>query len=233
MIPFSRLGTADPQFYRRWIIANGWSEAAGLGTTFVIGRALAPWLEHATSAGVVLLDAFAAVLLGTLLEGVLVGAAQEAVLRKRLASLRRRAWMLATAAGAALAWALGMIPSTVMALAPDAAARSPVAEPGALAQYALAAVLGLVAGPALGFAQWLVLRHHLARSARWLWANAAAWAIGMPLIFAGMDYVPWGGDATAAVLAIYAVCGAAGLAVGAVHGRILIDLLRRASRGAE
>lgn len=150
-----KLGTADPVFYRRWIVANGWSEAAGLGTTFVLGRALAPWLEHATGAVVVLLGVLAAVLLGTLLEGVLVGVAQEAVLRDRLASLRKRTWMLATAAGAAFAWLLGM-----------------------------------------------------------------------PLIFLGMEYVPWTGPSAATLLAIYGVCGAVGLVVGAVHGQFLVELVR-------
>lgn len=228
-----QLGTADPVFYRRWIIANGWSEAAGLGTTFVLGRALAPWLEHATGAVTVLLGALAAVLLGTLLEGVLVGVAQEAVLRDRLASLRKRAWMLATATGAALAWLLGMIPSTVLALRPQDAAASPLAEPSALVQYALAAALGLVAGPVLGFAQWTVLRRHLARATWWLWANAAAWAIGMPLIFLGMEYVPWTGPPAAKLLAIYGVCGAVGVVVGAIHGRFLVNLLRPVSRAAD
>lgn len=221
-----KLGTADPVFYRRWIIANGWSEAAGLGTTFVLGRALVPWLEHATGTVAVLLGALAAVLLGTLLEGVLVGVAQQAVLRDRLASLRKRIWVLATAAGAACAWILGMIPSTALALRPQDAAASQVAEPGALVQYALAGVLGLIAGPVLGFAQWIVLRRHVARAAWWLWANAAAWAIGMPLIFLGMEYVPWSGPPAAALLAIYGVCGTAGLAVGAIHGRFLVALLR-------
>jgi len=221
-----KLGTADPVFYRRWIVANGWSEAAGLGTTFVLGRALAPWLEHATGAVVVLLGALAAVLLGTLLEGVLVGVAQEAVLRDRLASLRKRTWMLATAAGAAFAWLLGMIPNTVLALRPQDAAASPLAEPSALIQYALAAALGLVAGPVLGFAQWTVLRRHVARAAWWLWANAAAWAVGMPLIFLGMEYVPWTGPSAATLLAIYGVCGAVGLVVGAIHGRFLVELVR-------
>ena len=218
--------TTDPVFYRRWIIANGWAEAAGLGTTFVLGRALVPWLEHVTGTMAVLLGALAAVLLGTLLEGILIGVAQEAVLRDRLASLRKRTWMLATAAGAAFAWLLGMIPNTVLALRPQDAAASPLAEPSALIQYALAAALGLVAGPVLGFAQWTVLRRHVARAAWWLWANAAAWAVGMPLIFLGMEYVPWTGPSAATLLAIYGVCGAVGLVVGAIHGRFLVELVR-------
>jgi hypothetical protein len=220
------LGTSDPVFYGRWIIANGWAEAAGLGTMFVLGRALAPWFEHATGTVVVLFGASAAVLLGTLLEGVLVGVAQEAVLRERLASLRKRTWVIATAAGAALAWTLGMIPSTVMALRPEAVAQSPATESSALVQCALAVALGAVAGPVLGFAQWTVLRRHVARAARWLIANAIAWAIGMPLIFLGMQYVPWDGPSAAALLATYGACGAVGLVVGAIHGRFLIDLIR-------
>ena len=56
----------DRIFYRRWILANGWAESAGLGTTFVIGRALAPLIESATGAVTVLTTAVIAVVLGTL-----------------------------------------------------------------------------------------------------------------------------------------------------------------------
>jgi hypothetical protein len=219
------LGTRDPVFYRRWIFANGWAEAAGLGTTFIIGQLAAPWLPRSTGLLSILLGALVAVLLGTLLEGVVVGVAQEAVLRQRLLSLRKRMWVVATAAGAGLAWFLGMIPSTVMALHSSAPASSPPAEPPALLQYALASALGLLTGPVLGLAQWVVLQAHTPRSGRWLWANALAWAIGMPLIFLGMDYVPWTGPRSAVYLMIYAVCGAVGLVVGAIHGRILVGLM--------
>jgi HlyD family secretion protein len=63
-------------FYRRWILANGSSEALGLGTTFLIGRAVAPWLASRSPVDT-LLGAAAAVVLGTLLEGVVVGLAQD------------------------------------------------------------------------------------------------------------------------------------------------------------
>lgn len=220
------IGTRDPAFYRRWIVANGWAEAVGLGTTFVIGRLLAPWLEQAAGWADVLLSAFVAVLLGTLLEGVLVGVAQEAVLRQRLVSLRKGAWVSATAVGAGLAWILGMIPSTIMALGSQDPVASSPAEPPALVQFTLACALGLMAGPILGSAQSTVLRRHTPGSARWLWANAAAWAIGMPMIFLGMDYVPWTGSRSAVFPAIYAVTGAVGLIVGAIHGRVLVQLVR-------
>jgi hypothetical protein len=218
--------TRDATFYRRWIFANAWAEAAGLGTTFALGRLMGPLLERVTGTFAIIGTALIAVVLGTLLEGVLVGLAQERVLRQRLDRLRPRAWMRATAIGAGLAWALGMIPSTVIALLSQDSTGSPPPEPGAVIQYGLAAGLGLVAGPVLGLAQWVVLRRLVQRAGLWLWANAMAWAVGMPLIFLGMDFVPWNGYPAAMFLAIYAVCGGTGLVVGAIHGRFLMRLVR-------
>jgi hypothetical protein len=48
----------------------------------------------------------------------------------------------------------------------------------------------------------------------------------MPLIFFGMDRVPWGSHPALVLPAIYVVCGLAGLAVGAIHGWVLIRLVR-------
>jgi len=213
-------------FYRRWVLANGAAEAVGLGSTFVLGVSLAPVLEGSPSTGMVLAGAAVAVVLGTVLEGVVVGIAQERVLRPQLASLSRGSWVAATAGGAAAAWLLGMLPSTILALQDPGPSTAPPTEPTAAVQLTLAALLGAVAGPVLGAIQWTVLRAHARHAARWLWANTAAWAVGMPLIFLGMDYVPWEGPAVARALALVAVCAVAGLAVGAVHGRVLVALLR-------
>jgi hypothetical protein len=213
-----------PVFYRRWIIANGWSEAIGLGTTFLIGRSLAPMLGS-PGPGMVLLGAAAAVVLGMVLEGVVVGAAQEQVLRRVLAGLRPGSWTAATALGAGAAWLIGMTPSTVVGLtASPSQSATPPTEPPVLLQYTLAVLLGLVAGPMLGSAQALVLRRHTERAGRWLWANAMAWAVGMPVIFVGMDLVPWSRGGVAVGVAIFAVCGVAGMLVGAIHGRILLRM---------
>lgn len=212
----------DARFYRRWIAANGWAEAAGLGTTFLLARMLAPGLEGGTVLAI-LAGALAAVLLGTVLEGVVVGVAQASVLAARASALTGR-WVAATAIGAGLAWLLGMVPATVMALGSTGAAM-PAPEPPPLVQYGLASVLGLVAGPVLGLAQWTVLRRIADRPARWLGANALAWAVGMPLIFAGMDVIPWEASPVLVIAAIYAVCGVAGLAVGAIHGLVLVRIL--------
>lgn len=212
-------------FYRRWVIANSWSEAAGLGTTFALGRVIAPALEQSSSAVAVLAGAGLAVVLGILLEGLLVGLVQAAVLRRRLARLPARSWVVATAIGAGIAWILGMVPSTIMALQKSVgAASSPATEPSATVQIALGAALGAMTGPILGLAQWTVLRQHVDRASRWLGANAVAWAVGMPLIFVGMDLAPWGRSGIEILAWGYGVCGLAGAVVGAIHGPVLAGI---------
>jgi hypothetical protein len=216
----------DVAFYRHWIVANGWAEAVGLGTTMALGWLIAPRLAGPQDVATVLAGALAAIALGIVLEGVMVGWAQGAVLQRRLRTLTLRSWLLATALGAGIAWALGMVPSTVMALRPMDPGAAPPAEPSALVQYPLAAALGLITGPVLGFAQWLVLRRHVKRAGRWLWANGLAWGVGMPLIFLGMDRVPWNGGSVAVIGTIYVVCAVTGTVVGAIHGRFLLALVR-------
>jgi hypothetical protein len=213
------------RFYRRWILANGFAEAVGLGSTFVLGGYLAPRLDAIPSTTASIVTFALAVALGTVLEGIVVGAAQEHVLGRQIPRLRQGRWLTATAVGAGVAWAFGMMPSTIAALVRADIAMTPPAEPQGVVKFAAAAALGLFAGPILGFAQWVVLRKHVEHAGRWLWANASAWAVGMPLIFAGMDVVPWSGHPVAVALAISAVCGATGLAVGAIHGRVLVRML--------
>ena len=216
-------------FYPQWIAANGWAEAAGLGTTLLLGRAAAPALERDAGWGTILIGAVAAVLLGILLEGVLVGIAQSRVIRASFPAITAAGWITATMLGAGAAWVLGMVPSTVAALLStgSAAGAAPPTHPTALVQYGLALLLGAVTGPVLGVGQWLVLRRHVTRAGRWIGANAVAWGLGMVLIFVGMDQLPWGRGDILLVLGVYGICGAAGLLVGAIHGWVLRDLLRR------
>ena len=71
----------------------------------------------------------------------------------------------------------------------------------------------------------------LLQALRWVWANAAAWAAGMPLVFVGMDFVPWESGTLAVVAGVRCVCGITGLAAGAIHGRVLITLTRDEDAG--
>ncbi|HSR15235.1 MAG TPA: hypothetical protein VLL51_05755 [Gemmatimonadales bacterium] len=210
-------------FYRRWIAANGWSEAAGLGTTFALGRAAAPAIDQISGVPAVLTAAALAVLLGVLLEGALVGWAQAGALRPRLPGLTGSSWIRATMLGAGIAWLLGMVPSTVMSLQ-SSPGGAPPPQISSVATLVLAAGLGAVTGPVLGSAQWFVLRRHVPRAGHWLWANALAWALGMPVLFAGMDLVPWSAAPWRVAVWLYLVTGVTGLLVGAVHGRVLLAL---------
>ena len=218
--------------YARWILANGWAEAAGLGTTLLLGSAVAPWFTDAVSPLAVIAGAILAVLLGTVLEGVLVGWAQGRVLERAWPKLfsqpSRRAWIRATALGAGIAWLLGMVPSTIFSLAGgDQAGVSMPSEPSAWLQIVLALALGLALGAILGFAQGRVFRAHGIPAGAWIGANAAAWALGMAVIFAGMGRVPWALGGIQVAAGVYLVTGVAGLAVGAVHGAALLRLRTR------
>jgi hypothetical protein len=119
-----------------------------------------------------------------------------------------------------------MVPGTIMALAGEQDPAAMPAEPGLVARAGLAVTLGGVAGPILGAVQWVVLRRHVRCATRWLWANALAWAVGMPLIVAGMGVVPWTNHVAVVVPAVYLVCAVAGVVVGAIHGAVLVRLLR-------
>jgi chromate transport protein ChrA len=167
--------------------------------------------------------------LGTL-EGVSVGLAQWLVLRRRLPLLRQRTWVMATALGAFVAWTLGMMPSSLMMLIHGADATPPPALSDA-AVYALAAAMGAVLGIILGIPQWRVLRRSVTRAGWWVWANAAAWLVGMPLVFIGADSAPVAASVLNRTLIAIATIAAAGALVGAVHGLALLWLLR-ASRTA-
>ena len=219
----------DQGFYLRWIGANCLGEALGLGTTFALGALVAPALGGDTSTATVLTGAVAAVLLGTLLEGVVVGLFQAQALHRWLPALPRRAWIVATAIGAGAAWLLGMIPSTVMTLAEhgETVAAAPPVEPPMLIQLGLAALLGLILGPVLALPQWRVLRRQVSHAGRWIWANALAWAVGMPVIFAGMDLLPWESGGSRLYAGLFLVAAVAGALVGGVHGRVLLGMLPR------
>jgi len=163
-----------------------------------------------------------AVGLGTL-EGAIVGGAQWLVLRERLAALPAHVWVLATAAGAFVAWCLGLLPSLLMDMSAQDGAGS--ARFSAFLTYVLAAILGAIAGPILACFQWLALRRHVARARVWIPANAVAWAVGMPLVFVGPALVVEGMPTVEAAPIFLSVTCAAGALVGAVHGYALVRFI--------
>jgi hypothetical protein len=209
------------RLWLEWTLANAIGEAIGLGLSsllwilFFLG--MEQWLGVLWSALIVVSGS-------TLLEGSAVGIAQWRVLGKELPALSLRIWWIATAVGALIAWTLGMIPSTLMAL--NAGAENALApEVSDTVVLLLAAGMGFVLGPVLGIPQWWILRRHVAQAWQWIPANAVAWMLGMPVIFAMMGLVPAGTPSVWAILLVLTTLAVAGAVVGATHGIILVRLL--------
>jgi hypothetical protein len=200
----------DPR-YRRWVVATTCGELAGFAIPAIVGAT-------AASANVGQRASMALLVLAGVGEGTVLGWAQSRMLRRELPELRTGDWIRATAAGAAVAWTIGMLPSTFsrqfVELWPP-----------------LLVVLGVLAGVVLlatiGFAQWLVLRRHVDRSGSWVVANALAWVAGLAVVFAAIGIAP--GDSPI-LIAAFGVLGGLGmgLTVALVTGLFLVRLLDRA-----
>ena len=215
----------DWKLWRQWVLANAVGEVLGLGLAGAVAMAMVVTIGEPETALVALMMAAVMVAAGTL-EGVIVGFAQWLVLRRRLDRLSRREWVAATAIGALVAWTLGMAPSTLMALNQSAESPPPPEMSDALT-YTLAAGMGTVLGMILGAPQWRVLRRYVAGASLWVWANAAAWAVGMPVVFIGAGASPVGASAVSIALTVVATIAVAGAVVGAIHGGALLWLLRQ------
>ncbi len=156
--------------------------------------------------------------LAGMVEGAVLGAAQSVVLHREFLGFSRVAWIAATGLGAGTAWLLGMLPSTFYPAWTD--------WPIALA-VPIAVVLGLALLATIGFAQWTVLRHHLARSRTWVPANAIAWLLGLGVLM-GIATPLWHeGQPTALVVGVGALGGLAmAVTVAVVTGVWLARMVR-------
>lgn len=191
----------------RWVLANGAGECLGLGivaAAAVLVRDLPP-----PSAAAV------AIALGGL-EGAIVGALQWRAMRPWAKRIGAGRWIRATVLGALCAWALALLPTLVAH--PRSAGRG---GPPWLVEQAVAVGLGAAGGWILALFQGHALG---AGRRRWWMANALAWAVGLPLVFALVDLaVALRGASAVAVLidGFFAV----GAAVGAIHGVVLPSAL--------
>lgn len=194
--------------WRRWTVAATVGEIAGFAVPAVAGA-----LTATSGAGpAVTVPVLVAAGFG---EGAALGFAQSRVVRGLVPGLRPRAWTLATAASAAGAWLLGMLPSSLADHLPG---------------WALWSLLALVA-PALlasiGLGQWLVLRRHRPGSAWWIAATAGAWAAGLT-VFVAISSPLWGAGQSAVVIAAIGVAAGAAMAVtaAALTGLAAVRLAR-------
>lgn len=213
------------RFYLRWIAANSLAELLGLGATFALDILFFTQLPEPKR----LLPAVGLILLTTAtgaVEGTVVGLLQWSVLRAPFPRVTRHEWLLATLAGALVAWFLGSLPSTLIGLGGDSSGAA-AQEPETWLMMLLAAGMGLFLGLILALPQWIVLRRHARRAWVWLPANAAAWALGMPIIFAAVDLAYQAGTIPGAAGIMAAALALTGAIVGGVHGVALLWLVRR------
>lgn len=191
---------------RDWTVAFVVGELVGFVPPALTGAALA-------SAGAGDVAVTAGLVAAGSLEGAAIGIAQAHVLARYLPAMSRTRWVVATALGAAVAWLAGMGGSAAIQ------AFGPVA----LVVVAPAMVAGLLA---MGVLQWaVVLRHHLARSARWVAVTSLAWLVGVMIPVAALSLVPNGWPVAAHVVVGVVAAVAMGATVGLLTGTTLLRLL--------
>ena len=208
----------------RWVVANSLAETVGLGLAFGIGAILFPYLS-APGILMALVTVAVAVLAGTIIEGTVVGTAQWLVLRRPFPGMRWRAWVLATALGAFIAWTLGMLPGTLVSAGSETGGAAPH-EPSDTLVYGLAALMGLAAGTILGAPQWFVLRRHVRSAVLWIGANALAWVPGMVLAFVAADFIFSASSGVGTLVLAIGTLVIIGAVVGSIHGIALVWLVQ-------
>jgi len=174
----------DP-FLRRWIVSVTLAEAAGFAIPAAAGGILS---LLAAPPGVV----YPAMVLAGSCEGALLGFGQSIGFGR---AVPRSAWVFATAAGAAAAWSIGMLPGSLGGI--------DFGSPWAIVFTALLGCLLLLSIPTL---QWSVLRRNGARTAFWVPVNAGAWAAGILWTLAPSPLIDENTPAPA-IFGVYLVAG--------------------------
>jgi hypothetical protein len=192
----------------RWLLHCSLGEAAGI--------ALVALAYAAADRG--LIQLVPAVLAAGAWEGLCLGLAQALVLSR--AGVGAVHWVLATLIAATLGYALSLLGGA------GAGGDEGPGPPLALT-LAAAALLGAVMGLMMGTIQWTAARLFL-EPRRWIWRNAAGWALAMPAIFAGSASV--GSDWPLAAIALTGAVS--GGVAGALLGLLTAPALPRTTGAA-
>jgi hypothetical protein len=151
-------------------------------------------------------------------EGAVLGTAQCRVLRLVLPEFSTRDWTARTAAAAALAWAFGMLPSSI----------GGVADLTPIVQVLLLAPAGVVLLASIGTAQWTVLRRHVPGASAWIGWTALGWLAGLAVFFTVATPLWRPGQPAALVVAVGVLAALVMAAtMAAVTGWGLVRLLHR------
>jgi len=208
------MDAANALLYRRWVVACTAGELIGFGGIPVLGAALALALTQSLPPGGRSIVLYVVAVAGGLGEGAVLALFQYHVLGLLLPALRKRAWVMATAGAAALAWACGMLAP----LLDDLVGLTATAQ---VAIWVPASVLILIS---IGGAQAWALRGSVEKPQRWLLANVLAWLAGLPWTFVLPALLPETAPMTVWI-ATFVVAGVLmGLTVGLVTGIAVLRL---------
>ncbi|MFJ2837762.1 hypothetical protein ACIO52_20610 [Nocardia sp. NPDC087230] len=202
-----RIETGKPMWHR-WIAFVTVGEFLGFSLPAIVATAL--WERGGWPATTALLAA-------GLGEGIVLGWFQARALRPALPELPGRAWIAATALGAAIAWSVAMVP-----VGTDGFRGWPTA-----AAIPVLCAGGAVVVSAIGVAQWSVLRRYLARAGWWIGATALSWAAGL-VAFALFTSPLWQPGQQPVEIALIGLAGGLLMAfvMAGVSGGFLVWLLR-------
>jgi hypothetical protein len=155
-------------------------------------------------------------------EGGLLGLAQVHVLRRVLPGVHRMGWVAATAIGASVAWAIGLLPMLTDGRLFEA--------PNAVL-LPLLVILGSALLGSIGTTQWLVLRSHIDRAQWWIAATAVAWVGGL-IVFTVVTTPLWQPRQSAVLTIAIGVLGGLLMAatVGVLTGLAIVRLSRQHTR---
>jgi hypothetical protein len=216
--PAARLGVdrrrPDPHDRRRWILAVSVGEGVGfaLATTLAI---------LGLAAGIDGPSRLALAMVGGALEGAALASGQYLGMRAGRPPAWR--WIGATALAAALAWVLGMMPSTL-----GVDSREPVV-------LIALGVGGIVLLASIPVAQWLVLARP--GTFRWVPVNAGAWLVAILWTFAPSPFIDEQSPVVV-VAALYVTAGVlmavtfASLTAGVAGSLFVPDTTHRVGRRA-
>ncbi|SPL98875.1 unnamed protein product [[Actinomadura] parvosata subsp. kistnae] len=152
------------RLWRRWTKAVTLGEIAGFAVPAVVAAqvAAAEW----TWLGIGPLLQGAAIVMAGAVEGAILGLAQAYVLRAALPVIPTRAWVRATAAGAVIAWTVGLLPVVLG----ERILRWPPA---------VLVLLGLTLLGSMGLLQARLLRGQVRKAWRWAVASAGSWLVAL------------------------------------------------------
>jgi hypothetical protein len=171
----------------RWVLVVTLGEAVGFAVPAAVGAGVsaADWGPLPTLIVMVLAGS---------VEGAMLGTAQaDCLYRWRVLPLRRR-WIAATSLGAALAWSLGMLPTTLGGLSWTTGA------------VVLIGIGGLILLASLPLAQYFVLRDHVRRAPLWIPINMVAWLLGITWTLVPSPWIDQS-TPTGALILIYGIAG--------------------------